>query len=460
MLWTSLLGSLFPPLTKEEGEARERVRVDQEINSLKLLRKKIKRNLRKYRKEKFHLRMEGVPASIEMIHIDGLGKTSDSLVMDQVQDLFEVNSFQDIISTAKIVHKNLKNLGCFKSVNMKIDTFSTAANSYQVNIEVQEAPALFLNLGTVVGPAINQLQGAVRFGFNNLLGGGERVETEINRDWNRSNLLNCSFIKPLHSLPTGSLLKMSLGQEVTEPAGLRSLVTRSGPRVGLSLCGLDKALSMNTELSALWDQASHIVHKDSQGRVIWDPSMELAGHRLKAQLHTNISLSLLDCPLLPSSGLKLGADNLLSYTPGHPLANNIQLTASFHLPLPRLHTSLSLRTLLSHNRGNSPLDRSPLLSSPLVSRGVRPDSQPTNLLVVLGLTSKLPLLAENSLLGQKMRLHSFLSTQGLSRDLQTTLGVGVVGRLLDLARVELNYCLPLRGGGKQGLEFSFATEFL
>lgn len=133
MLWSSLLGSLMPSLGKEEAGQRERSKVEQEIKRLKLVRRKIKENLRTYRKEKFQKKIENIPADIKFIEIDGLHRTSESLVMSELEDLFAVNSWKDIVYNAKKVQRNLKELGCFKSVDMDIDIVENTSCSYQVN---------------------------------------------------------------------------------------------------------------------------------------------------------------------------------------------------------------------------------------------------------------------------------------------------------------------------------------
>ena len=56
--------------------------------------------------------------------------------MHKVQQLFHVNSFQEIIETSKEIHKNLKSLGCFKKVNMSVDTMPEDPTHYKVNITV------------------------------------------------------------------------------------------------------------------------------------------------------------------------------------------------------------------------------------------------------------------------------------------------------------------------------------
>ena len=53
--------------------------------------------------------------------------------MRKIEPLFQVDTFEEIIKNTKEVHQNLKNLGCFQSVNIEVDTLPDPAQEiYQV----------------------------------------------------------------------------------------------------------------------------------------------------------------------------------------------------------------------------------------------------------------------------------------------------------------------------------------
>ena len=73
--------------------------------------------------------------------------------------------------------------------------------------------------------------------------------------------------------------------------------------------------------------------------------------------------------------------------------------------------------------------------------------------------------------GQSVKLQTFLtasvgspSLQPQLTDVKAAAGVGLVGRLLDVARFELNLCVPLSLGHakypRPSLQFGIGTEFL
>ena len=55
------------------------------------------------------------------------------LVMRKIEPLFKVDTFEEIVKNTKEVHQSLKNLGCFQSVNIEVDTLPDPAQEiYQV----------------------------------------------------------------------------------------------------------------------------------------------------------------------------------------------------------------------------------------------------------------------------------------------------------------------------------------
>ena len=168
-------------------------------------------------------------------------------------------------------------------------------------------------------------------------------------------------------------------------------------------------------------------------------------------------------------------DNFFSYK------CDVQVTfsSSLHYSLFR-GLSLSLRSLLSHTWGSySPHPQElPHYRTGLLARGMNIPKEyqgdPTTFISILAVTSNLPLLTANSLVGRHVKFHTFLSTHSSTfncienislRNFYFSFGVGFVGKILDFGRFELNYCVPIdtfrgHGGNRPGLRFSFGTEFL
>ena len=198
---------LFPAHTEEERLRRRNAALDKKIGNKELEIKMIKKKLQKYRQNKFRKRMEKRPAKLQKITIEGLNRTSDSLMLATVEKLFEVDNCRDLMNTSREVSKRLKSLGCFKSVNLYLDTVRGPASGppqYQMRIIVREAncsPYLSLSLHT---PRENVVSGLLTAGLTNVCGGGEKVQLDCQRGGSSYRLV--SMMSPLRTEDLISIL--------------------------------------------------------------------------------------------------------------------------------------------------------------------------------------------------------------------------------------------------------------
>ena len=198
---------LFPAQTEEERLRRRNAALDKKIGNKELEIKMIKKKLQKYRQNKFRKRMEKRPAKLQKITIEGLNRTSDSLMLATVEKLFEVDNCRDLMNSSREVSKRLKSLGCFKSVNLYLDTVrgpASAPPQYQMRIIVREAncsPYLSLSLHT---PREDVLSGLLTAGLTNVCGGGEKVQLDCQRGGSSYRLV--SMKSPLRTEDLISIL--------------------------------------------------------------------------------------------------------------------------------------------------------------------------------------------------------------------------------------------------------------
>jgi len=248
----------------------------------------------------------------------------------------------------------------------------------------------------------------------------------------------------------------------------------------LSLSAFSKAVNLDTQLKAGWLNTKYNFQSlDQPGVAKWDPLAQYSGHNLRSSLATKLSLDLRDDNLLPAYGLLLIAGHQVSFNHSGQHSHEMTINSSLHYPIVR-GLSISSRSLYSVVLGTfSPLPQElPHYRTGLQARGVaiphKFEGDKTTFLSILALTSNLPLLTSNSLLGRHVKLQTFISGHSSKYDskenitlanLSTTFGIGFVGKILDLGRFELNFCVPLdifggQWGNKPGLRFSFGTEFL
>ena len=69
------------------------------------------------------------------MHVDGLVRTKDDIIKSQVKELFKVHNFDDVIVQTHNVRRRLESLGCFKTIDVYIDT-SQGPDSTPEGIEV------------------------------------------------------------------------------------------------------------------------------------------------------------------------------------------------------------------------------------------------------------------------------------------------------------------------------------
>ena len=189
---------IFTAQSDEEKLRRKNAELDRKIGNKELEIKMIKKKLQNYRQNKFRKRMEKRPAKLKKISIEGLNRTSDSLMLASVERLFEVDNCRDLMNTSREVSKSLKSLGCFQSVNIYLDTVSDHPASgpaqFQMRIIVVEAnnsPFLKLGLDT---PRENVVSGLVRAGLSNVFGGGEKLQIETTKGISSYKSVNLNYL--------------------------------------------------------------------------------------------------------------------------------------------------------------------------------------------------------------------------------------------------------------------------
>ena len=59
---------------------------------------------------------------VERIHIEGLARTKDDIIMKHVHQLFKAETFKDVIFASGVVKQELEELDMFQGVGVLIDT--------------------------------------------------------------------------------------------------------------------------------------------------------------------------------------------------------------------------------------------------------------------------------------------------------------------------------------------------
>jgi len=474
-------------LKEEKEKEAEKKQITKEIQEKKLKIKQIKKQRQESKDVKFKRLTNNMKARVTKVNIDGLEKTKDYVVTDRIKPLFNVESFQDIIDITKGVQKELKELGCFKHVNIYVDTLESEDEDdqlYEVNIKVREAGMSYLNVGLANCKEENEIGMIVRTGVCNLTGRADRIQLELTRGVNSTKETAISIVRPIKGLQTGSKFYLSISDtqfnfphRIPIFQGVKCLGVGSDVKNGsVSLScrlGLDLVHSLVN-----WSRLTTV-----QGTHRWTPVIESAGSQLIPSLKSSFTLNMLDSQLLPSHGLKFYLSHLLAMVPWTSEINFHQIRSgiSAYYPFGKYFSS-GFSAILSHTFKSSqqntqvPLHMISDGRASLISRGGPPPSSNytgdlTSAFYKLSLTSKLPFLQPNSMLCKLARFQTYFTgqyfrEQGGSSNRHVSgfshyFGVGIVGTISDLGRFELNYTIPLKQGlSKAGLSFGFGTEFL
>lgn len=437
--------------------------------------------------ERTEIQLEGVPARVDAIHINGLGRTKDDVIQSTVQELFKAHDFQDVILKAHNVRTKLDTLGCFRNIVVYIDTSSgpqATPDGLEVTFHVREHKRIIGGVNTTVG----NNEGSVVVGMKlpNMFGRGERVQTEYSYGSSKSNNFSLQFIKPLLG-KFDSIITSSVYQSVAEwPWSGYRQVDR-----GLLL---DLAFRSTPLLkhNVQWDCA--VRDLGVMSRTTSFTVREQSGLSLRSSLRHILALDTREEPVFPGGGVLLqfttelagfGGDvgylkNELQAQLNHTLLQDVVLQATGQLGClqptsPDKKVTLSDQFFLG----------GPLSLRGFQTRGVGPHADGNALGsdvywgAGLHLYTPLPFSPGRGSFGDLFRTHYFVNAGNvghlkldrleetlseLREGVRVSYGLGVAVRVGHMARIELNYCFPLayqRGDQlNPGVQFGIGMHFL
>lgn len=431
--------------------------------------------------------LDKISASVVEIHIDGIGRTKENLIADRVKPIFKVKDFQDLVLSAQEVRQELSHLGCFGDVTIHVDTMPEGGpNDYQLTFKVKELSRIKGTVNTMVG---NQ-EGSLMTGliFPNILGGGEKLKADYSYGTRRTNTFNASFSKPLtknEATATASIFQQMA--EYTNSSGFKEL--NRGVVLDLNFISAPR-VAHNLSWEGVWRDIS-CSNKGTAFAV-----REHAGHTLKSSLKHILTVDRRNNPIFPSSGsffrlnqefAGLGGDigffkNEVEVQGNLPLnailGDDYVLQGTFHggllKPLTNFEKSLTIadkfflggpinvrgfeqRGLGPHCDGNSIGGQIFWASGihlygalPFVQRGGFADLFRTHLFATAG---------NNIEQDDEIK-----KIDDVLRDFRFSYGLGIAFKLGGIARIELNYCVPVKSqrGDKlaPGLQLGVGVNFL
>ncbi|XP_006819162.1 sorting and assembly machinery component 50 homolog A-like [Saccoglossus kowalevskii] len=430
--------------------------------------------------------LDNQKAKVEHIYIEGLSKTKSDVVTNIAKDVLQAESIQDVIRKSTEARAKMEKLGIFKNVGILIDTNKgpkAHPDGLNVTFEVKEMRSVTGGIHTLVGNNEGSLVVGVK--MPNVFGRAEKLVSEYSYGSRKSTSYQASFIKPIQAdldkCITASGFKMMADYL---PSGYKQ--TDKGISLDLSFPSFIGRQSLRWE--GVWRELSCLRTSSFAVR-------EEAGHTLKSCLKHTYTRDTRDENVLPSSGylLKLNQE-LAGYTGGDikffKEEMELQLNQKLFWDIV-VSCSLSGGMLkpLEKTKSNI-LDRF-FLGGPnsvrgFMLRGIGPhqdgDAVGSEAYWATGLHvySPLPFNPAKGGFGDLFRTHFFVNAGNLTtinlddpwnknkdkklENFRWSYGVGLVVRFGRIARMELNYCVPMRAANSdkisEGFQFGIGVNFL
>ncbi|XP_055506187.1 sorting and assembly machinery component 50 homolog B [Leucoraja erinacea] len=430
--------------------------------------------------------LENKQVVVQHVHVDGISRTKDDLLVYEIADVFKAKNLIDVMKKSHEARERLLRLGIFRNVEVLIDTAQgeeALADGLDVIFEVKEMRRLTGSYNTMVG----NNEGSMVLGLKlpNLFGRAEKITFQFSYGTKETSY-GISYFKP-------------------EPGNFDrnysvNLYKVTGQFPWSSLRETDRGISTEYNFP-LW-KTHHTLKWEGVWRELGSLSRtasfcvrEESGHSLKSSISHSMSIDTRNSAIIPKRGalLKINQE-LAGYTGGDVRFLKEDLELQFNKSLLwDCVLSASLWGGLLVPIGNKPssiADRF-YLGGPTTVRGfsmysIGPQSEgdylggETYWAGGVHLYTPLPFRPGHGGFGDLFRTHFFLNAgnlcnlnygdgpnahlQRLVESIRWSYGAGIVLRLGNIARLELNYCIPMgvQSGDRicDGVQFGAGIRFL
>ncbi|XP_065121661.1 sorting and assembly machinery component 50 homolog B [Paramisgurnus dabryanus] len=430
--------------------------------------------------------LENKDVVVQHVSIAGLGRTKEDYLGYEISDVFTARNLVEVMRKSHEARQKLLRLGIFKDVEVVIDISEgtdALPNGLDVTFEVTELKRLTGSYNTMVG----NNEGSMVLGVKlpNIIGRGERLTFQFSYGTKETSY-GLSFFKPQPGYYernfTLNLYKVT-GQFPW--SSLKETDRGVSTELIFPLWMTDHTLKWEgvwRELGCLARSASFAVREES-------------GHTLKSALSHTMVIDTRNSAILPQKGALLRINQeLAGYTGGD--ASFVKEDFELQLNKPFIWGSVLSASLwggMIFPLGSQPTsiaDRF-YLGGPTSVRGfgmysIGPQSEGDYLggnaywAGGLHLYTPLPFRSTRSGLADLFRTHFFLNAgnlcnlnygdgprahlQKLAECIRWSYGAGIILRLGNIARLELNYCFPMsvQGGDRicDGVQFGAGIRFL
>jgi len=417
---------------------------------------------------------KGVPVRVDSVHVEGLGRTKDDYVQSQLKDLFKVTTFEDLMVVSAEVRQRLEKLECFREIGILIDTNKTkdaTPNGYDVTFRVTEFRRFVGQVNTMVGAN----DGSLTFGLKlpNVAGRGERVNVDhtVGSTYNNKTS-TLSVMKPIPGALNMTTMASLFHQTIPN--------TLSGYLLRATGSLLDVSFESARHVRHSLQYEGSWRHLEASSRTTSFPVRLQSGHSFKSALRHILTVDNRDDQVFPTKGILLKLAQEFAGLGGdaafvkHDSELQLNVGLPYELAVQGILRFGVLRPLdnsvLSHNIHDMFFLGGP--AGPWTLRGFNMKSigsrSGTNFLggraywsSGLHLFSPLPLGVGQGGWGDYFRAHAFINVGNITdsdftpedfgdtcrrllQNFRAAYGLGFALRLGHSARIELNYCFPLK----------------
>uniref|UniRef100_A0A8B9LBE2 Sorting and assembly machinery component 50 homolog A n=1 Tax=Astyanax mexicanus TaxID=7994 RepID=A0A8B9LBE2_ASTMX len=405
--------------------------------------------------------LENRDVVVQHVHIDGLGRTKEDVLTYEIADVFRAKNLIDVMKKSHDARQKLLRLGIFRQVEVVIDTAEgedALPNGLDVTFEVKELRRMTGSYNTMVG----NNEGSMVLGLKlpNVFGRAEKLTFQFSYGTKETSY-GLSFFKPQ---PGHFERNFSI-----------NLYKVTGQFPWSSLRETDRGIS--TEISfPIW-KTNHTLKWEGVWRELGCLARtasfavrEESGHSLKSSLSHAMVIDTRNSPILPKRGalLKINQE-LAGYTGGD---------ASFLKEDFEIHQGSLWQCIIGSGcflDGETKTQN--VMSSFFVGDYLGGEAYWAG---GLHLYTPLPFRPGRGGFGDLFRTHFFLNAGNLcnlnygegprahlsklAECIRWSYGAGIVLRLGNIARLELNYCIPMgvQSGDRicDGVQFGAGIRFL
>ncbi|XP_060068746.1 sorting and assembly machinery component 50 homolog [Ylistrum balloti] len=430
------------------------------------------------------------PAKVRRVLIEGLVRTKEDFLLPKIRDAFSAENFEQVVRQCVVSKANLQELGIFKTVKITVDTCQAPGASqtdYDVKFIVEEKR---VEGGVHTSAGNNDIESSLTLGLNNLFGRAEKLAARYAHTRNfrsrKNNQAHIQFTKPLNGNPK---VRLALGGYSTNTDVLLSGYKEASKGL-LAAFTFPSTLGTHT---VQWDG----VWRDLRALSRTTPFAvrEQAGHTLKSSVQHTVTTDTRDDKILPHAGFLLRAAQEYAGLGGN--VEFVKLNTEFQVNkeiLPYIVVQLSAACGTMWGVGNNKkiaINDKFFLGGPLTlrgfhDRGVGPHVEGNALgtdaywLCAAHIYTPLPFRPGLGGFGDLFRSHAFVNVgnvgsveldkslkeniEQLSNEFRLAYGAGLVLKLGNIARMELNYVVPVRvmNGDcvNPGIQFGVGMTFL